>query len=75
MALSIVTGSRPPRPNDSAANDWINDRLWDAIKRCWIEAPRSRPPIHSLHKELAKQGQGEKNLQVTKNGRTENDVV
>ena len=69
MALNIVSGNRPPRPSSLTADQWLHDRIWDAIQRCWAVTPQSRPPINSLHRELAKLEQEEEKKPANENGR------
>ena len=49
-AFVIVSGGRPPRPYNQAADRWLPDSIWDAIQRCWTQAPESRPAIDQLHR-------------------------
>ena len=73
-ALKIVSGNRPPRPRNLVADQWLHDRTWDAIQRCWAANPQSRPPIGSLHQELAKPEQGEE-TPTNNNGRTKDGAA
>jgi len=47
-AFNIVSGSRPPRPDDPTAKRWLTDPIWDVIRYCWDQNPQSRLPTDSL---------------------------
>ena len=75
MALHIVSGDRPPRPNNSTANNFLTDRIWDVIQRCWAQTPQSRLPIHSLRQEFTQSEEKQGSTPVAESGKVEYGVV
>jgi serine/threonine protein kinase len=53
VAFAIVTGNRPPRPNNLTASRWLPDEIWDSIQLCWDPIPGTRPPIGLLRRAFA----------------------
>ncbi|KZV93342.1 kinase-like protein [Exidia glandulosa HHB12029] len=43
-----VAGGRPERPSSDA----LSDKLWNLIQRCWDHAPRLRPSMGTVVREL-----------------------
>ncbi|KZV82554.1 kinase-like protein [Exidia glandulosa HHB12029] len=43
-----VAGHRPERPSSGL----LTDKLWDLIQRCWDQAPRLRPSMGTVVREL-----------------------
>ena len=49
-AFNVVSGNRPPRPNNPTANRWLIDPIWDVISRSWDHDPQLRLPAGSLRR-------------------------
>lgn len=47
-ALEIIRGERPPRPD----NPTLTDNVWELIRTCWGQEPRSRPVISTVLRDL-----------------------
>jgi len=44
VAVGILSGKRPARPTDES----LTDALWEMVKRCWNDDPKSRPGISEV---------------------------
>jgi len=49
-AFNVVSGNRPPRPNNPTADHWLSDPTWEIIRCCWDQNPQSRLPADLLHR-------------------------
>lgn len=47
--IKIIKGERPPRPID--AN--LTDDVWELMKMCWDQDPKSRPEMRRVLQDLA----------------------
>ncbi|KIO28102.1 hypothetical protein M407DRAFT_72347 [Tulasnella calospora MUT 4182] len=50
--LARVTGAQPPKPDDHQALP-ISDPLWSLMHVCWNMAPKERPPMREVLKEVS----------------------
>ena len=76
IALRIVSGGRPPRPDNPTANRWLLDPTWVVLQNCWAQIPQSRSSIDSLRRTLVRpEWEQEKNIPVTGNGEGKYNAV
>ena len=48
VAVDVLSGKRPERPNHPG----ITDELWDMIQRCWDQEPQERPGMADVARDL-----------------------
>jgi hypothetical protein len=49
LITRIKSGQRPSRPTDSSSNQWLQDRIWDAITTCWSDKPEDRRELSTVY--------------------------
>ena len=53
VLIKLQGGFRPERPMSAdVIQRGLDDKLWNLLTRCWVEAPDDRPTIDQVIEEL-----------------------
>ena len=73
VAVDVLSGKRPERPNHPA----LTDELWDLIQRCWDQVPQRRPGISDVAchlRSIVRQNRGDYLHDIPADGKYEYSI-